>query len=79
MKLTLIIKLDKIKKILEDIDLIQLIEEGFVAYSKGKVVVPPVGEMIFDDPNYPGDCHIKYGFIKGDKYYAIKIAQGFYN
>ncbi|MHA2306000.1 MAG: ornithine cyclodeaminase family protein, partial [Candidatus Hodarchaeales archaeon] len=38
-----------------------------------------VGEMIFDDPNYPGDCHIKYGFIKGDKYYAIKIAQGFYN
>lgn len=79
MKLTLIIKLDEIKKILERIDLIQLIEEGFVAYSQGKVVVPPVGEMIFDDPNYPGDCHIKYGFIRGDKYYVIKIAQGFYN
>jgi ornithine cyclodeaminase len=27
------------------------------------VVVPPVGELLFDDP--PGDVHIKYGFIRG--------------
>ena len=32
--------------------------------------------MIFEDP--PGDCHIKYGFIKGGDYYVVKIAQGFY-
>ena len=38
--------------------------------------MPPVGEMVFDDP--PGDVHIKYGYIKGDEYYVIKIASGFY-
>ena len=52
------------------------IEEGFVAYSEGKVVVPPVGELILEDP--PGDVHIKYGYIRGDDYFVIKIASGFY-
>ena len=68
--------LDRIKQVLLDIDVIDAIEQGFVAYSQGKVVVPPVGEMIFDAP--PGDVHIKYGFIKNDDYYVIKIASGFY-
>ncbi|MHA1975464.1 MAG: ornithine cyclodeaminase family protein [Candidatus Hodarchaeales archaeon] len=77
--MTEILKLATIKDILKDIDPIQLIEDGFLAYSQGKVVVPPVGEMIFEDPNFPGDCHIKYGFIKQDNYYVVKIAQGFYN
>jgi len=74
--MTEIVELDKIKEILQNVDVIQKIEDGFVAYSQGKVVVPPVGEMIFEDP--PGDCHIKYGYIKGGDYYVIKIAQGFY-
>ena len=52
------------------------IEQGFIAYSNGEVVVPPVGELIFEDP--PGDTHIKYGYIKGDDCYVIKIASGFY-
>ena len=71
-----IIRLEQIKKILRKIDPIQKIEEGFVAYSKGKVVVPPVGEMVFQDP--PGDCHIKYGYIKSGEFYVVKIAAGFY-
>ncbi len=69
--------LDEIKTILETTDVIKLIEEGFISYSKGNVIVPPVGEMIFEDP--PGECHIKYGYIKMDDYYVIKIASGFYN
>ena len=60
---------------MKNIDAIKIIEEGFVAYSQGKVVVPPVGEMIFEEP--PGETHIKYGFIKNDNYYVIKIASGF--
>jgi len=40
-------------------------------------VVPPVGEMIFENP--PGDVHIKYGYIRDDDYYVIKIASGFYD
>ena len=68
--------LDQIKSALEGVDLMPLIEEGFVAYSDGRSVVPPVGELVFKDP--PGDVHIKYGYIQGDEYYCIKIASGFY-
>ncbi len=71
-----IFNLSQIKDVLKNIDPLQAIEEGFVAYSQGKVVVPPIGEMLFENP--PGDVHIKYGYIKGDDYYVIKIASGFY-
>ncbi len=63
--MTEIFNLDQIKEALKNIDPIQAIEEGFVAYSQGKVVVPPIGEMIFERP--PGDVHIKYGYITGDE------------
>jgi ornithine cyclodeaminase len=71
-----IFDLKQIKEALKKVDLIKIIEEGFVSYSQGHVVVPPIGEMTFDNP--PGDVHIKYGFIKNDDYYVIKIASGFY-
>lgn len=74
---TKIFTLDQIKKVLKDLDPIQSIEDGFVAYSQGKAMVPPVGELLFEDP--PGDVHIKYGYISGDEYFVIKIASGFYN
>lgn len=74
--MTKIYDLPQIKSVLKDIDVIGIIEEGFVAYSQGRVVVPPVGEMVFKDP--PGDVHIKYGYILGDDYYIIKVASGFY-
>jgi len=57
-------------------ELIQAIEDGFVAYSRGHVVVPPVGHLDFEEP--PGDCHIKYGYIRGDDSFTVKIATGFY-
>lgn len=72
-----IITLEKIREALASIDLLPLIEDGFAAYSRGEVVVPPVGEMIFQDP--PGDVHIKYGYIVGDDHYLVKIASGFYD
>jgi ornithine cyclodeaminase len=70
-----VVALAEIKKALTAIDPLPLIEEGFVAYSHGRAVVPPVGELVFDDP--PGDVHIKYGYIKGGGVYVIKIASGF--
>ncbi len=73
------ITLDEIESILENMPLshiIKSIQEGFVAYSKGSVVVPPVGEMLFENP--PGEAHIKYGYILDDDAYVIKIASGFY-
>ncbi len=72
-----VVPLAEIKRALEAIDPLPLIEAGFAAYSRGEAVVPPVGELVFDDP--PGDVHIKYGYIKGGDVYVIKIASGFYD
>ncbi len=58
-------------------NLLKYIEQSFIAYSSGASVVPPVGTLNFDTP--PADVHIKYGYIKEDEYYVIKIASGFYN
>jgi len=72
-----IINLEQINAALPRIDVVGDIEEGFVAYSRGDVVVPPVGEMLFEEPR--GEAHIKYGFIKNDDYFVIKVASGFYD
>ena len=74
--MTNIYTLEQIKRAVEALNFSTEIEKGFIAYSNGQVVVPPVGELIFEDP--PGDTHIKYGYIKGDDIYVIKIASGFY-
>ena len=71
-----ILDLEQIKAVLPALDLMPDIESGFVAYSEGRAVVPPVGELVMQDP--PGDVHIKYGYLAGDDYYVIKIASGFY-
>lgn len=70
-----VVPLSEIRRAAAAVDPLPLLEEGFVAYSRGRVVVPPVGELLFDDP--PGDVHIKYGYIKGGDVYVIKIASGF--
>ncbi len=65
--------LEEIRSVLADLDLLTGIEEAFVAYSQGRAVVPPVGELLMD----AGDVHIKYGYIRGEEYYVVKIASGF--
>jgi len=72
-----VVPLADIKASLESVDPLPLIEAGFVAYSKGRAVVPPVGELLLEDP--PGEVHIKYGYIKGGDVYVIKVASGFYD
>jgi ornithine cyclodeaminase len=70
-----IYSLDQIKRVLKSIRVIPEIEKGFIAYSQGKAVIPPVGELQFKEP--PGDTHIKYGYLLDDDSYVIKIASGF--
>ena len=65
-----ILSKEVIQKIVQNIDLVPLIEKGFIAYSNGKTIVPPVGELTFKNP--PGDVHIKYGYIVNESYYIIK-------
>ena len=70
-----VITLEQIKKVLPSLDLIAAIEEGFRRYSAGKAVVPPVGELLLDR----GEVHIKYGYLRDEDYYVVKIASGFYD
>ncbi|MDA0680833.1 MAG: ornithine cyclodeaminase family protein [Proteobacteria bacterium] len=72
-----VLKLDEIKNQINVPEMIQAIEDGFVLYSEDRVVVPPVGFLNFKDP--PGDVHIKYGYVKGDDVYVLKVASGFYD
>jgi len=73
---TRIIGLEQIKRALDPARVIQALEEGFVDYSEGRVIVPPVGHLCFKEP--PGDCHIKYGYVSGAHHFVIKVATGFY-
>jgi ornithine cyclodeaminase len=68
------VSLERIKEVLPSLDLIPQIEAGFVALSAEQAVVPPVGELLMDK----GEVHIKYGYLKADEHYVIKIASGFY-
>lgn len=52
----------------------EAIEAAYRATSLGKVNLPPVGHITFPDE---ADCHIKYGHVKGDPKFVIKVATGF--
>lgn len=75
--MTKILLLEQILKALPDIDVVGEIERGFVALSEGKVEVPPVGELLF--PEEQGELHIKYGAVRGDDVFVVKLATGFSN
>jgi ornithine cyclodeaminase len=71
-----VLRRDEIESVLDGLDLVPAIEAGFVAYSRGRAVVPPVGELLFEEPR--GEAHIKYGYIEGDEQFVVKVATGFY-
>jgi len=56
-------------------ELIEEIAQGFIDYTAGRVVVPPVGYLGFTEP--AGDVHLKYGYVKGGDVFVIKVAAGF--
>lgn len=69
-----ILTLDEIKARIDLPKIIAMQEDGFKAYSAGKVDVPPVGYLKQQTP--PGSYHIKYGLIENDSVWVIKIAGG---
>ncbi|MDQ2766082.1 MAG: ornithine cyclodeaminase family protein [Gemmatimonadota bacterium] len=56
-------------------ELIEEIAQGFIDYTAGRVVVPPVGYLGFTEP--AGDVHLKYGYVKGGDVFVVKVAAGF--
>ncbi|TGT46320.1 ornithine cyclodeaminase family protein [Mesorhizobium sp. M8A.F.Ca.ET.165.01.1.1] len=75
--MTKVVPLEQILEALPHIDVVAEIERGFVAFTEGKVEVPPVGELLFPDEN--GELHIKYGAVRGDDIFVVKLATGFFN
>ncbi|MBM1170425.1 ornithine cyclodeaminase family protein [Microvirga arabica] len=69
--------LSQIERRLEGLDLVPLMEQAFAAFSGGEAVIPPPGELLFENP--PGEVHIKYGYLKAGDIYVVKIASGFWN
>ncbi len=53
------------------------IELGFVAYSAGRVQVPPV--QAFGFPQANGDCCIKSAYVEGSETFTVKVSTGFYS
>ncbi|TCP80039.1 ornithine cyclodeaminase/mu-crystallin family protein [Pseudomonas putida] len=56
---------------------VSLLEEGFIAYSSGKVQVPPVQAFAFQAAN--GDCCVKSAYIEGSPTFTVKLSTGFYD
>ena len=75
--MTNVYTLPDILEALKQVDLVDIIGQGFVSLSKNQVMTPPIGEMLFPDSN--GEVHIKYGAIKDDNDFVIKMATGFFN
>jgi len=74
-----IVEKGEIEEVIERTDPFELIrynEKAFTAYTDGKAIIPPVGTLTFNSP--PGDVHIKYGYIREESYFVVKIASGFY-
>jgi len=65
----------QIEPLIQKLDVYDAMKEAFIQYSLGNAEIPPVGELIMDDPE--GEVHIKYGYLKGGEHYVIKIASGF--
>ena len=56
-------------------ELMAELETGYIAYSQGDCIIPPVGYL----PLPHGELHIKYGMLKASNYATIKIAAGSYS
>lgn len=69
-----IFDLQEIKKRIDLEKITSMQEEGFIAYSAGEVDVPPVGYLKQAKPD--GSYHLKYGLIKNDSVWILKVAGG---
>lgn len=54
-----------------------MVEQGFIAFSQGRVKVPSVQNFVF--PQVNGDCCIKSAYIEGEATFTVKISTGFYD
>ena len=51
-------------------------EQAFIAYSTGGAELPDVIHL--NVPEAEGEIHVKAGYLHGGRFYAVKVASGFY-
>lgn len=68
--------LETIRPVVVERDVIAAVRDAYVTHARGEVVSPVPGQLLFDDP--PGDCHLKYGYLRTAPVFVIKVAMGFY-
>lgn len=67
----------EIERVVDLPHLMAEIENGLIHSSQGTVLTAPVSFLHFEKPK--GDVHIKSAAMRGDEYYVVKIASGFYD
>ena len=72
--MSLVAEWSRIEPILAEVDLLEEMARGFQAYSAGECVVPPVGELLLEEPR--GEVHIKYGYVRGGEHYVVHGVRG---
>jgi ornithine cyclodeaminase/alanine dehydrogenase-like protein (mu-crystallin family) len=71
-----IIRQADVRAALDMTSCIDACEGAFVAYSSGTAELPSVIHL--DVPEADGEIHVKAGHLHGARYYAVKVASGFY-
>jgi ornithine cyclodeaminase len=71
-----VIPLEAIQASMSEAEILDAVKGALIAQARGEVNSPPPGMLMLDDP--AGECHIKYGHLKGSGTFVIKIACGFY-
>jgi ornithine cyclodeaminase len=71
-----VISLETIQASLTEADILEAVKGALLAQARGDVNSPPPGMLQLQNP--AGECHIKYGHLKGSDTFVIKIACGFY-
>src|SRR5437773_9053524 len=56
---------------------IAAMERAFTAYSAGRAELPAVIHL--EVPEHRGEIHVKTGHLHGERYFAVKVASGFYD
>lgn len=74
--MTKVFTVDQIKAVIKPEEVIEVIEEGFKLMAQDKVVIAPLSSLNIENS---GVAKVKYGYIKGQDTYVVKVGSFFPN
>lgn len=66
----------EIRALYQENPALEKLKAGFIAWSEGRVQMPPVQQFLFDEAG--GDCCVKSAWVTGGDSFSVKISTGFY-